>query len=102
MQWVLHNWSDDECIKILKQCKKANPSKEKGGELLIIEIVIGIPNGNQFYQSQLLMDMQMMSVLGAKQRTMEQWKFIFINAGFYDFNILPILGPRSLIEVYPA
>ncbi|KAG8068025.1 hypothetical protein GUJ93_ZPchr0005g16216 [Zizania palustris] len=29
---VLHDWADDECIKILKNCKKAIPSRDVGSE----------------------------------------------------------------------
>lgn len=103
LKWALHNWSDDHCIKVLKRCKEAIPSKDEGGKLLIIEMVIGFPIDNVNHSNvQFLMDMQMLSVSKGKERTEEQWKYLFMNAGFGDYNILPILGSRSLIEVYPA
>jgi hypothetical protein len=34
---VLHNWSDDDCIKILKNCKNAISGK---GKVIIIDVVI--------------------------------------------------------------
>ncbi|KAH0639577.1 hypothetical protein KY290_036844 [Solanum tuberosum] len=40
LKWVLHDWSDEECIKILKKCKEAIPSKEKGGKVIIIDMVL--------------------------------------------------------------
>ncbi|KAL5662525.1 hypothetical protein ACJX0J_029650, partial [Zea mays] len=30
--WVLHDWGDADCIKILKNCKKAIPSRDAGGK----------------------------------------------------------------------
>ncbi|KNA22992.1 hypothetical protein SOVF_028820 [Spinacia oleracea] len=103
LKWIMHNWSDDNCIKVLKRCKESIPSKDEGGKLLIIEMVVGISSDNVNHsQSQFLMDMQMVSVLGAKERTEQQWKHLFINSGFGDYKILPILGSRSVIEVYPA
>ncbi|THF96252.1 hypothetical protein TEA_010433 [Camellia sinensis var. sinensis] len=36
---VLHNWSDEDCVKILKRCREAIPSKE-GGKVIIIDIVV--------------------------------------------------------------
>ena len=33
-------------MKILKKCKEAIPSKEKGGKLIIIDIVMEINKGN--------------------------------------------------------
>jgi hypothetical protein len=34
---VLHNWSDHDCIKILKNCKNAISGK---GKVIIIDVVI--------------------------------------------------------------
>ncbi|XP_071689121.1 trans-resveratrol di-O-methyltransferase-like [Rutidosis leptorrhynchoides] len=39
-QWMLHDWSDEDCIKILKKCKDAIPTKENGGKVIIIEMVV--------------------------------------------------------------
>ncbi|CAO2830249.1 unnamed protein product [Amaranthus hypochondriacus] len=103
IKWAFHNWSDENVIKALKRCKEAIPSKEEGGKLLIVEMVMGIPSDNINYSnSQLLMDMQMLSVSRGKERTEQQWKSLFLEAGFCDYNILPILGPRSIIQVFPA
>lgn len=103
MQWALHNWSDDNCIKVLQRCREAIPSKNEGGKVIIIEIVVGIPSDTASHSnSQFLMDMQMLSVSGGKERTEEQWKYLFDNAGFSYYKILPILGARSVIVVYPT
>ncbi|KAF3649360.1 Isoflavone-7-O-methyltransferase 8 [Capsicum annuum] len=40
LESILHDWSDDYCIKILKKCKEALSSKENGGRLIIIDIVM--------------------------------------------------------------
>ena len=29
MKWIMHDWSDEDCIRILKQCKKAIPESTK-------------------------------------------------------------------------
>uniref|UniRef100_M1D3K7 Resveratrol O-methyltransferase n=1 Tax=Solanum tuberosum TaxID=4113 RepID=M1D3K7_SOLTU len=42
LKWILHDWSDEECIKILKKCKEAIPRKEKGGKVFIIDMVLWI------------------------------------------------------------
>ena len=38
VQWLLHNWSDEACVKILKNCRKAIP--EKTGKVIIIDVVL--------------------------------------------------------------
>ena len=40
-QCVLHDWDDDKCIKLLKNCKQAIPSRDAGGKVIIIDIVVG-------------------------------------------------------------
>ncbi|KAJ7965002.1 putative O-methyltransferase [Quillaja saponaria] len=38
LMYVLHDWSDEECIKILKNCRKAIP--EQNGKVIIVDIVL--------------------------------------------------------------
>ncbi|KAJ7964120.1 O-methyltransferase [Quillaja saponaria] len=37
---ILHDWSDEECVKILKKCKEAVASKGKEGKVIIVDMVI--------------------------------------------------------------
>ncbi|KAK9048347.1 hypothetical protein SSX86_032691 [Deinandra increscens subsp. villosa] len=102
LKWILHDWSDEECIKILKQCKEAIPSKKNGGKLIIIDMVVKVQQGeNELLKTQLFLDMMMMSLVTGKERTEKDWAKLFVNVGFSDYKITPILGLRSLIEVYP-
>ena len=101
-QWVLHNWSDEECVKILKKCKEAIPSKDKGGKLMIIDMVMENSKGDaEKAETQLFWDMSMMKSLTGKERNEKEWKKLFLTAGFTQYKISKVLGFRSLIEVYP-
>jgi hypothetical protein len=43
----------------------------------------------------------MMHINGA-ERGVNEWKKIFSDAGFSDYyKIMPVLGPLSVIEIYP-
>ncbi|CAO2828017.1 unnamed protein product [Amaranthus hypochondriacus] len=105
LKWILHDWSDKDCIKILKQCKEAIPSKDKGGKVIIIDIVMESENDHIISKestTKYLLDMLMMSICGdGKERTEQQFKSLFQQAGFNDYKVLPILGVRSVIELYP-
>ena len=101
-QWVLHNWSDEECVKILKKCKEAIPGKDKGGKLIIIDMVMeNNKEDAEAVETQLLWDMRMMTVVTGKQRNENEWKKVFVAAGFTHYKISSSLDFRSLIEVYP-
>ncbi|KAI3711129.1 hypothetical protein L2E82_40990 [Cichorium intybus] len=102
LKWILHDWSDEECVKILMQCKEAIPSKENGGKLIIIDMVLKNGEGDkELLETQLFYDMLMMTVVTGRERSEKDWAKLFLDAGFSDYKITPILGLRSLIEVYP-
>jgi len=103
-QLILHDWSDEYCIQILQRCKEAIPSKDQGGKVIIIDIVMEDQTDTfEYSNSQFLFDMEMMSLtIGGKERTKEEWEELFQIAGFNkDFQVHCKLGPRSVIEICP-
>ena len=88
-------------MKILEQCKKAIPSREEGGKVIIIEILLGPYMGPIMYEAQLLMDMLMMVNTRGRQRSENDWRQIFTKAGFSNYKIVKKIGARGVIEVYP-
>lgn len=99
-QYVLSHWSDDDCVKILAQCKKAIPSREAGGKVIIKDVVVGTSSGLML-EAELLMDMAMMVMTSGRERDEQEWREIFTNAGFSDYKIMNKLGARCVFEVYP-
>lgn len=97
---MLHHWSDEDCVKILTQCKKAIPARKDGGKVIIIDIVIGAPSG-PLLEAQLLMDVGMMVATKGRQRDENDWRDLFKKAGFNDYKIVKKLGARAVFEVYP-
>ncbi|TKY51978.1 Isoflavone-7-O-methyltransferase 6 [Spatholobus suberectus] len=101
LKWVLHDWNDENCIKILKKCKDSISSKGNRGKVIIIDTVIDEKlDERDMTQTKLCMDISMLAING-KERTEEEWKQLFIEAGFKQYKIFPVFGFRSLIEVYP-
>lgn len=101
-QLILHGWSDEECLKILKKCKEAISRKGEGGKVIIIDLVINEKKDeHELTETKLLFDMLMMYVSRGKERTEKEWEDLFLKAGFGRYKITPVLGLRSLIEVYP-
>ncbi|KAI7999474.1 Trans-resveratrol di-O-methyltransferase [Camellia lanceoleosa] len=98
---VLHNWSDEDCVKILKICREAIPSKE-GGKVIIIDIVVDRNRDeHDITEAKLVSDIFMMLLAAGRERSEKEWEKIFLEAGFSLYKITPIFGLRSLIEVYP-
>ncbi|XP_009593020.1 myricetin 7/4'-O-methyltransferase 2-like [Nicotiana tomentosiformis] len=105
LKFILHNWSDEDCVKLLKKCRESIPSKEKGGKVMVIDIVMEDYSSNnineQLVQVQHFMDVIMRISYGAKERTKTEWEKLFLDAGFSDYKITANFGMRSLIEIYP-
>ncbi|KAF4614375.1 hypothetical protein G7Y89_g15363 [Cudoniella acicularis] len=91
---VLHDWGDEDCIKILHNLTSA--LKKGYSKVLINEIVVSEENASLAATS---MD-QLMLVLGAmKERTEGQWREILGKAGYKVLNIWKYPGvAESLIE----
>lgn len=103
LQWILHDWNDDECVKILKKCKESLLKKGNEGKVIIIDMVLDTKKGdiNESGKTQLFFDMLMTVLVKGKERNDKEWIKLISLAGFSDYKIIPILGLRSLIEVYP-
>ncbi|TYK21633.1 trans-resveratrol di-O-methyltransferase-like [Cucumis melo var. makuwa] len=100
LKWILHDWSDEECVEILKNCKAAITSNGDRGKVMVIDIVL-FGNKKDPMETQLLFDMLMMTLAGGKEREEEKWAELIKEAGFRSYKIFPIMGVRSLIEIYP-
>ncbi|KAJ7947037.1 O-methyltransferase [Quillaja saponaria] len=103
LKWILHDWGDEDCIKILQKCREAILSKCVGGKVIIIDIVINEnEDGHELTELKLFYDIQMMAQVNGKERNEKEWEKLFLEAGFRHYKITPnIFGFRSLIEVYP-
>ncbi|GMI80847.1 N-acetylserotonin O-methyltransferase [Hibiscus trionum] len=107
LKWILHDWNDDECLKILKRCKEAiSNGEEQRGKVIIIDMVLNNcekvkDEARSLTETQLLFDMLMMVLTTGKERQEEEWAKLFLAAGFSGYKIVTILGVRSLIELYP-
>ncbi|KAG2559392.1 acetylserotonin O-methyltransferase 1-like isoform X1 [Panicum virgatum] len=99
---VLHDWSDEDCVKILQRCKQAIPARTKGGKVIIIEMVRGSAQGDRkISEMEDIQNVFMLHINGV-ERGINEWKRIFSDAGFSDdYKIMPVLGPYSVIEIYP-
>ncbi|KAI3515222.1 hypothetical protein L1887_14011 [Cichorium endivia] len=97
---VLHDWGDEECIDILRKCREAIPQDK--GKVIIVEAIIGREENHKFKDVILMLDMVMMAHTSkGKERTLEEWSYVFNKAGFTRYTTKHIRTYHSVIEVYP-
>ncbi|OMO70094.1 O-methyltransferase, family 2 [Corchorus olitorius] len=81
MKWILHDWSDEHCVKLLKNCYKAIPND---GKVIVLDSVLPVlPEPNAFVRGTSMMDILMMTQsLGGMERTKPEFEALATKAGF--------------------
>jgi len=93
MKHILHDWDDERCIAILKNCHQAMTSPSR---LLIIERIVS--TGNQPDPAK-LNDLEMMAVTpNGKERTELEFQALFHASGFTLVKIYPTDSPLYILE----
>lgn len=96
LSYIIHDWSDEDCIKILKNIRQGI---KKDGRLLVIEAVV--PTGNKSHFSK-LMDIEMMVIYpNGRERTQAEFSRLYEASGFQLNRILSTAAPVSVIEGIP-
>ncbi|KAF3443877.1 hypothetical protein FNV43_RR13567 [Rhamnella rubrinervis] len=96
---VLHIWTDEVCIKILSNCRKAIP--EDSGKIIILDVVLELQDNNIFEESRIALDLGMMMFTGGKERTEAEWKNVLKKGGFPRYRITKLAAKESIIEAFP-
>ncbi|KAK7854531.1 xanthohumol 4-O-methyltransferase [Quercus suber] len=100
MKWILHDWSDDNCVKILKNCRKAIPKET--GKVIIVGVVLQPDGDGLFDDTGFVFDLLMLAhTSGGRERTELEWKKVLEGAGFPHYNLIKIPALPSIIEAYP-
>ncbi|CAK9854798.1 unnamed protein product [Sphagnum jensenii] len=101
---VLHNWNDEHCMTILKNCIKALPSS--GGKVIVMESVlpdlINVQSENAGVKSMLglRLDITMLAYnsRGAKERTLHEFQQLGNAVGFASVTVITTIDFVSVLE----
>ncbi|MFQ6022111.1 MAG: methyltransferase [Acidiferrobacterales bacterium] len=96
LKHVLHDWDDDHCDAILRNCRRAMP---EDGRLLVVEILI--PPGNEPDYGKFL-DVNMLVITRGRERTKEEYRELFESTGFTLSRVVSTQSELSLIEGLPV
>ncbi|MBT2303425.1 hypothetical protein J7E70_23525 [Variovorax paradoxus] len=96
---VLHDWSDEDCVRILKNCRAAMPAKAR---LLIVEQLLD-PDPQRGRPTAYLLDIQMMAMFGsARERSREEFERLLSASGFVAMRVIPAESAVSIVEATSA
>lgn len=84
-QWICHDWSDEHCIKFLKNCYDSLP---QNGKVILAECVLPEePDTGLATKNVVHIDVIMLAHNpGGKERTEKEFHNLAKAAGFKDFN----------------
>ncbi|KAI3806149.1 hypothetical protein L1987_22042 [Smallanthus sonchifolius] len=103
MKWILHDWGDNYCIKLLKNCWAALP---KGGKVVVVEAIIPDPESNiscsdEVSKTVIGGDMIMLIANpGGKERTTQEYNILVKEAGFTSMEIVCRVATFWIMEFY--
>jgi precorrin-6B methylase 2 len=96
---ILHDWNDRDAARILRACRAAMPPDAR---LLVVEAVL--PARARDLPDAIRMDLLMLLLLNARERTAPEFEALLSGAGFRLRRIVPTGSPTGLavIEAVPA
>ena len=92
---VIHDWNEEKCLAILRNCRAAMTPTSR---LLIIELVLREGNAPGFGSS----DMVMMALTGGAERTAREFASLLARAGLTMTRVLPTTTSASIVEAQSA
>jgi hypothetical protein len=92
MKYILHDWDDARCATILGHCREALAA---GGRVLAVDRVIRAGNGPDWSK---WLDINMMVVPGGLERTADEFRALFAQAGLRLLKIHKTATPLSILE----
>jgi hypothetical protein len=93
MQQIIHDWDDKLANKILTNCRNV---MAEDGRVLVVDAVIKPGNSQDMNK---MIDLQMLLLTkGGKERTEQEFKKLFRNAGLELTRIIPTTSMFSIIE----
>jgi SAM-dependent methyltransferase len=97
---VLHDWPDDRSAVILRNCRRAMPEHAR---LLIVERIMSARmEPSPAHQVMAWSDLNMLVVLGGRERTEAEFRGLLASSGFKVARILSTALGFSVVEAFPS
>ena len=103
VQAILHDWNDEDCIKILKNCWTA---LSNGGKLILLDQIMPIETPLEAFvpkvrQTVFLTDtMMQFHCPSGRERTAMELEGLLKQAGFTSFQVVVEIGFNNVMEAF--
>ncbi len=96
LKHILHDWNDEECVRILRCVRKA---MAPAARVIVAEFPISEDNHSPFAS---LLDINMLVMLTGKERTPEEYAELFSRADLKLTSVTPTEAPTAVLEARAA
>ncbi|XP_011069636.2 caffeic acid 3-O-methyltransferase-like [Sesamum indicum] len=97
LKYILHNWNDEKCIKLLKNCYESLPSK---GKLIVMDYILSNSSKTDVHAKYASgMDIIMVMNLEGKERTKDEFEILATKAGFAEFKVVCYVYGMWIMEL---
>jgi hypothetical protein len=90
LKWILHDWDDEDCRTILRNCRAA---AQPGGRAVVIEVLLGTNDHSA------LQDINMLCVTSGRERELAEYDALFAATGWRRTAVHPTRSPFSIIDL---
>jgi SAM-dependent methyltransferase len=101
LKWVLHNWDDEACERLLRACRTALPDH---GRLLVVELLLpdAVPASGSLHPA-IAMDLSMLvNFAVARERYLDEYEQLLARSGFAVHGVVPLPSGSSILDCRPS
>jgi len=96
LKWILHDWTDEQSVTILKNCRDAMTSD---GRVLIVEAVLQPGAATSLGK---FVDLNMLVMTGGRERTETEYRTLLEASGLKLTKVIPTQTEMSIVEAAKA
>jgi hypothetical protein len=94
LKMIMHDWNDEQCIRILANCRAAASGVRRA---LVVEMVIGEIGKPDFAT---LVDMNMLNISNGMERELTEYDALFAASDWHRASTYPVGGGYSAMELH--
>lgn len=95
LRWIVHDWSDDQAVAILRRCRAA---MREGAVLVLVERVLVMAHDGDAA----LLDLTMLVLTGGRERSEDEYAALLGRAGLRLDRVLPTAAGLRILEASAA
>jgi O-methyltransferase domain len=96
LRHIIHDWTDEQSVQILSNCRKVIPAH---GRVLLVEFTVSAANQASLGKD---VDMMMLAFPGGMERTVAEYAELFEQSGFRLAKVTPTKSAVSVLEGRPV